>query len=74
MSNFAMNNNWQEYDFSTEFLLLCCNKPFHFCSKGTHITFLQLLSKRHVNMNRTFQVMGLLRPCLVSSVLTHFAN
>ena len=35
-----MNNNWQEDDFNVESLLLGCNQPFHFCSKGTHITFL----------------------------------
>ena len=28
--------NYQEYDFSMEFLLLRCNKPFHFSSKDTH--------------------------------------
>ena len=34
-----------------EFLLLRCNKPFHFCSKDTHITFLLInfYNKRHVN-------------------------
>ena len=35
-----MNDNYQEYDFSMESLLLRCNKPFHFCSTDTHITFL----------------------------------
>ena len=35
-----MNNNCQEYDFSMEVLLLCCNKPFHFCSKNVHVTSL----------------------------------
>ena len=35
-----MNNDCQEYNFSIESLLLCCNKPFHFCSKDTHIMFL----------------------------------
>ena len=35
-----MNNNCQEYDFSMEYLLLRYNKPFHFCSKDTHIKFL----------------------------------
>ena len=32
-----MNDDCQEYDFSMESLLLSCNKPFHCCSKGTHI-------------------------------------
>ena len=31
-----MNNDCQEYGFNIESLLLSCNKPFHFCSKGTH--------------------------------------
>ena len=35
-----MNNNCQEYDCSIESSLLRCNKPFHFCSKDTHITLL----------------------------------
>ena len=35
-----MNNNCQEYNFSMQSLLLRCSKPFHFCSKDTHITFL----------------------------------
>ena len=32
-----MNSNWHEYDFSMEFLLPHCNKPFNFCSKDTFI-------------------------------------
>ena len=47
-----MNNNCQEYDFNMESLLLRCNKPFHFCSKDTHITFLLInfQNKRHVKV------------------------
>ena len=40
MSDVMMNDNFQEYDFSMESLLLRFNKPFHFCSKDTHITIL----------------------------------
>ena len=70
-----MNNNCHEYDSSMEFLLLFCSKPFHFCSKDTHITFLliKFQNKRHVNMSRTFRVIRLLRSCLVSLILTPFA-
>ena len=32
-----MNSSCHEYDFSTEFSLLRCNKPFHFCSKDTFL-------------------------------------
>ena len=32
-----INSNCQEYDFNMEYLLLSCNKPFHFSSKDTHI-------------------------------------
>ena len=48
-----VNNNCQEYDFNMESLLLHCNRPFHFCSKDTHITFLLIdyLNEKHVNMN-----------------------
>ena len=48
-----MNNNCQEYDCSMESLLLRRNKPIHFCSKDTHITFLQIKfkNKRHVDMS-----------------------
>ena len=69
-----MNNNCHEYDF-LEFLLPRCNKQFNFCSKDTHITFLLInfYSKRHVDKNRTFQVIELLRSCLVSLILTPFA-
>ena len=35
-----MNINCQEYDFGIESLLSRCNKPFHFCSKDTHMRFL----------------------------------
>ena len=38
-----MNNDCQEYDFSMKFLLLSCNKLFHFCSKDMHIMFLLIL-------------------------------
>ena len=53
-----MNNNWHEYDFSMEILILHCSKPFHFRSKDTHITFLLInfSNKRHINMNGTFEV------------------
>ena len=70
-----MNNNYHEHDFSMEFLLLGCNKPFHLCLDDTHITFLSInsLIKRHVNMNHTFQVIGLFLSCLVSPILTPFA-
>ena len=69
------NNNCQEHNFSMEFLLLRCNKPFHFCSKNTNITFppINFQNKRHVNMNRTFQVIWLLWSCLVSLILIPFA-
>ena len=62
-----MNNDCHEYDSGMWFLLLCFNKTCHFCSKDTHITFLLInfLNKRHVNMNRIFQVIRLLRSCLV---------
>ena len=44
MGNAMMNNNnCQEYDSGMESLLLRYNKPFHFCSKGAHITFEFLL-------------------------------
>ena len=39
MSNVMINNNCQDYDCSTESLLVRCNEPFHFCSR-IHITFL----------------------------------
>ena len=67
-----MNNNCHEYKLSMEFLLLCCNKPFHFCSQDTYITFLliNIQNKRHVNMNRAFQVIGLLQSSLVLFILT----
>ena len=40
------------------FILLCHKKPFYFCSKDTlH------LNNRQVNMNRTFQIIGLLLSC-----------
>ena len=70
-----MNNNCHGHDSSKEFLLLRCNKPFHCCSKNTHITFLLInfLNNRHVKMNRTFHVIGLLLSCLVSLILTPFA-
>ena len=40
-----MNNNYQEYDFSMESLLIRCNKPFQSLFKGyTHnIPSIQLL-------------------------------
>ena len=49
-----MNNNRQEYNF-TIILLLLCNKPFHFCSKNTHTTFLLInfSNKRHVKATIT---------------------
>ena len=47
MSNVMINNNCHEYDFSMESLLLRCNKPFHFCSKDTHIE----KNKNNVNMD-----------------------
>ena len=52
-----INNNFHECDLSTEFLLLRCNKPFHFCSKDTHKTFLLMnfKNKRHINMNQTLR-------------------
>ena len=70
-----MNNDCQEYDFGIESLFLRCNKTFHFCSKDTHIMFLpsNLLNKRHVDLNLTFQVIGLFQSCLVSLILTPFA-
>ena len=34
------DDNSQEYDLSMESLPLRCNKPFHFCSKDTHVTFI----------------------------------
>ena len=40
MNNIMMNDNCQEYDYSMKSLLLICNKPFHICSKNTHIKFL----------------------------------
>ena len=69
-----MNNNYQEYDFSMESLLLRCNKPFHFFSKDTHITFLLInfYDKRRINMNWTVQIIRLIRSCLVSLILTPF--
>ena len=33
LSNVIINGNCHEYDFSMEFSLPHCNKPFHFCSK-----------------------------------------
>ena len=33
----------------------------------------QFLNERHVNMNRTFRVIGLLRSCLVYLILTPFS-
>ena len=47
-----MNNNCQEYNFSRESLLLRCNKPFHFCSKGANVTLVPInfQNKRHVNI------------------------
>ena len=70
-----MNNNCQEYDFSMESLILRCNKPFALLFKEyTHnVPFNQLLNKRHVDMNYTFQAIGLLQSCLVSLILTPFA-
>ena len=50
MTNVMMDNNCQEFDFSIESLLLLCNKPFNFCSKDTHITFLPI-NVKNVNMN-----------------------
>ena len=75
MGNIIMNNNCQEYDFSVESLLLCCNKPFHFCSKDTHITFppINFQNKGYVNTNCTYEVTGLHQSCLVSLILTRFA-
>ena len=69
------NGNFQEYNFGMESLLLHCNKPFYFSSKDTHMKFLPInvQNKRHVNMNQSFQVVGLLRSCLVSPILTPFA-
>ena len=57
-----------------ESLLLRCNKPFHFFSKNTHITFLLInfYDKRRINTNRTFQVI-IIRSCLVLLILTPFA-
>ena len=48
-----MNNNCQECNFSMESLFPLCNKPFHFCSKDTNITFLPVnfQNKKHVNSN-----------------------
>ena len=40
MKNIMVNDNFQEYDYSMESLLLSCNEPFHFCSKNTHVKFL----------------------------------
>ena len=34
-----MNNDCQEYDSSMESLLPRGSKPFHFCSKDTHVMF-----------------------------------
>ena len=69
-----MNNNYQEHDFSMESLLLRHNKPFQFSSKDTHMLILiNFKSNTHVNMNGTFQVIELLRSCLVSLILTTFA-
>ena len=36
-----MNNNCQEQNSNMESLRLCCNKPFHFCSKDRHIKSVQ---------------------------------
>ena len=56
-------------------LVLRCNKPFRFCSKETKLTFLPInfQNNRHVNMNGTFHVMGLLRSCRVTLILMSFA-
>ena len=50
-----MNDDLEVYDCIMESLLLNFDKSFHFCSKDTQ-----------VNMNRTFQIIGLLLSCLVS--------
>ena len=55
MSSVMMGNNFQEYDYGMEYLLLIYNKPFHFCSKNTYMTFLLISfqNKGHVDMNQT---------------------
>ena len=39
-----MNNNCQEYDFSVEFLLLRCNKPFPLFKEYTHKAGVKLMN------------------------------
>ena len=56
-----MNDKCQEYDRSMESLPLCSNKPALLCSRDTDISFLLIvLNNRPVNMNRTFQIIGML--------------
>ena len=53
-----MDNNFQEYDYGMEYFLLIYNKPFHFCSKNTYMTFLLISfqNKGHINMNQTIKL------------------
>ena len=68
-----MHDNCQEYDCSTEPLLLHSDKQFQFCSNDTHIRFLLIyLNNRQVNIHRTFQIIGLFLSYLVSVILMLF--